>query len=437
MNKRKTTFALAASLLVFASAHIFGVTAQTRANAPKQERLLNGMNVHFWPDATAAKVEARLRIHSGAAFDTVGNEGQTCLTAEALFPNEASRDFFRDDLDGSFEITCNYDYIEISVSSRPDGMLSMLETLSSAVTNPTLDKETVDAVKPAQLAKIEVALKNASMTADSAAAQALFGTFPYGRSPLGTRESLSNVDFADLRFSYERSFGADNATLAVSGNFDQALTFRAARRLLGSWLKSDKKIPATFKQADPPSSKIKLIESPETGVGEIRYAVRGTARNAADNAAFEVLAKVLDGRLKTKAPADKRDLAFVRNESRLLPGMLLFGMSGLNTGIKTDPAENSTAPKTGDPIAQILNEKITDSEFASAKLAVIAERSKISPIILWLDVTTFKLSSVKAEKDAFSLVALDDVQKAANKINALPMAKVMLLSDEAEKEGAQ
>lgn len=436
MNKTKFTFAIAASLLLFAIGHFTQMAAQARAQTPKQEKLLNGMKVHFWPDQSSNKVDVKIRIHSGAAFDTQGNEGQTCLTAEALFPNTESREFFRDDLGGHFEIVCGYDSVEINVSSRPDAILSMLETLAAAVTTPTLDKETTDSIKPAQLAKIEALSKNAAFTADSAVSKIIFGSFPYGRPVLGTPETLANIDFADLRFSYGRSFGADNVTMAIIGNFDQPMIFRAVRRYFGAWLKSDNKIPATFRQPDAPDQKLRLLDSPEPGVGELRVAIRGTARNSADNAAFDVLAKVLETRLRAKAPADKRELTFVKNDAHLLPGMLSIGMSGLNTGVKTD-SNDGTAPKTEDPISQIFSEKITDSEFAAAKLVVINDRSKVSPAALWLDVDTFKLASAKAEQDSYIQVTLADVQKAAAKAAALPRARVMLLSDDGKKEGVQ
>lgn len=431
MNKTKFTFAIASILLLLAIGNYVDATAQSKVSVPKQEKLLNGMRIHFWPDRTSEKTEVIIRIHSGAAFDTQGNEGQTCLTAEAIFPNAAARSFFAEDLGGGFEITCKYDYVQITASSRPDGFLAMLETLASAITNPTLDKETTDSVKQMMMVKIEAAEKNASYTADMAAANSLFGTFPYGRAIIGTRESLNAIDFADLRFTYDRSFGADNATMAVIGNFDQTLAFRASRRFFGAWLKSDQKIPSTFKQPDTPQTKIKLIDSPEDGVGEMRGAVRGTARNAADNAAFDVLAKVLEARIKAKAQADKRELAFVRNQSNFLPGMMLIGISRIDTSVKTETTTAQPAVEKEDPFAQIMSQKITQAEFSAARQAVLGERAKIAQPILWLDADTYKIRSVKAEADSYDALTLANVQAASDKVAALPMAKVMLLSSKA------
>ena len=58
------------------------------------------------------------------------------MLADNIFPNEAAREFFTEDLGGSLEIVTNYDYIQINASSKPDQFLTMLETLASAVSNP-------------------------------------------------------------------------------------------------------------------------------------------------------------------------------------------------------------------------------------------------------------------------------------------------------------
>src|SRR5580765_7591926 len=111
------------------------------AQAPKQEELLTGLKVLMWPDAKADKVTVRIRVHAGSAFDPQGKEGTMQLLADDLFPNEAARDFFSEDLGGSLSVVTTYDYIQINASSKPEGFLTMLETLSAAISNPAIDKE--------------------------------------------------------------------------------------------------------------------------------------------------------------------------------------------------------------------------------------------------------------------------------------------------------
>src|SRR3954469_3951060 len=132
MERTRILAKLTGLCLVFAAAScVFGQT-------PRQEELLNGLKVLLWPDQKADKVTVRLRIHAGSAFDPQGKEGTMQMLADDLFPSEATREFFSEDLGGSLDIVTTYDYIQINASSKPDSFITMLETLSSAVANPAI-----------------------------------------------------------------------------------------------------------------------------------------------------------------------------------------------------------------------------------------------------------------------------------------------------------
>ena len=398
------------------------------AGPPKEEKLLNGLRVLMWSDESAPKVFVKLRIHAGASFDPQDKEGAMMLLSEAIFPNEEVREFFREELGGGLEVTTNYDYIEISASSKPDQYLTMLETLANAVTNPVIDRATTEAVKSKITAKLESDEKNASRVADLAVRKRLFETFPYGRPINGSSTSLKRLDFADLKFAYDRLFGADNTTIAISGNFPTNVGFRAVRRYFGAWLKSDKRVPSTFRQPDPPPSGMQIVKSPEPGITEMRYAVRGVARNDKDYAAASILAAILEQRIKAKAPADQRSNVFVRNYSNVLPGVMVFGISKIRTDL--GPSVTNEKPKgdASDLLAGALGDPVTDSEFNAAKAAVLAEYRKLDASTLWLDADTFRLPSVKADQEAFTNVSLAEIQRFANRLRQQPFASVLVLT---------
>ncbi len=402
--------------------------AQRASGNPKQEKLLNGLRVLMWNDPSAPNVTVKLRVHAGASFDPQEKEGVMKLLSEAIFPNEAEREFFKDDLGGGLEIVCNYDYIEITASSKPESYLAMIETLAASVTRPDIDKETTEAIKSRHATKLESNEKDAAYIADLAARKRLFGTFPYGRPIDGSTASLKNIDFADLVFAYQRLFGADNATIAIAGNFPSDVGYRAIRRYFGSWLKSDKRVPSTFRQPDPPPPGTQIVESPENGVTEIRYALRGVARNDKDFAAALVLASVLEQRLKAKAAEAQRANVFVRNHANVLPGVMMFGVSKIKGEMTA--AVTSERPKSdaGDIVAGALNDRVTDAEFRGAKSSATAEFNRLDAMTMWLDADTFRLASVKADQDAMGAVALADVQRLADRLKQQPVASVLVLT---------
>lgn len=366
----------------------------------------------MWPDPAADKVTLRVRIHSGSAFDPQGKEGLMAMLSNAFFPNENARDFFKEDLGGGLAVTTNYDYVQIEASARADEFLTMLEAVATAVSNPTIDKETTAKLKAEHLAKLASLEKDPSYVADRAIAKRLFGTFPYGRPELGTAESVNKIDFADLIDAKQRFLAADNATVSISGKFENALAYRAARRYFGSWLKSDKLSPSTFKQPDEPDTKLASFSVEAGGDAQVRYALRGLARNDKDFAASQVLTFILENRLKQNVTANV-DKATVRHRTHILPGNFVFSFSV--------PADAEISPNLA---TLLISKAISNDEFAAAKARVLSVLKVIPIEDLWLNVDTYKVTSAAEDLKAFDSVALADVQRVVERVSKNPVVSV-------------
>lgn len=405
-------------------ASILAVDATGQTGAPKQEKLLNGLKVLMWPERTTDKVSVSVRIHSGSAFDPQGKEGVMHLLASNIFPNEATKDYFAEDLGGSLEIITTYDFIEIRTSALSEHFLAMLETVSTAVANPSIDKETTQRLKTQMLARIAELHTDPAYLADRAAAQRLFGTFPYGRPPMGTSVSLDKIDFADLIEARQKFFTADNATIAVSGNFDRALGFRAIRRYFGSWLKSDRKIPSTFKQPDPPPAETMLVKSPQKGKTAVRFAFRGPARSDKDHAASHVFAALIKARLASRLPEVHGEDVLVKTNAHVLPGSIVIGFAAGENEIGEAPGKVTP----GVLIERSLTDPITDVEFRTAIAAAKAEWNKRDVRSFWLDADTYQIAKPEADIKAIDSVTLADVRAFADRASSMPRASVFLKS---------
>lgn len=410
---------LAAFALVILTASP-GVFAQSAAQQPRQERLLNGLKLLMWSDPSAPKVTVKIRIHAGSAFDPQGKEGVMRLLADNIFPTEAARDFFREDLEGSLEVTTNYDYIQIDATGKSDEFLNILSTLSAAVSNPVIDKPTTARLKEELLAKVKQMEGEPGYVADQAVAKRLFGTFPYGRPQNGTSESIGKIDFADLLDAKQRFLTADNATVAITGNYDKVLGYRAARRYFGPWLKSDRRIPSTFRQPDPPPTALLSVPSPKADVSEIRYAIRGTARSDKDFAASKVYAAIIESRLRSRVPSVNSDKVFARMTEHILPGVLTIGLSAF----RNDSANGKV--EANDLVFKALNNPITDAEFTTARNAFTAEWTKRDVIGMWLDIDTFKTGEPAAEQKLADEVTIAAVRAFADRVKSAPAASVLV-----------
>ena len=426
MNIRKhlNKFVLAAFITLAAASFSFAQNAKTPN--PRPEKLLNNLKLLMWQDATADKVTVKLRVHSGAAFDTLGREGTMALLADAIFPSDAAKEFFSEELGGSVEVTSNYDYIQINATGNADRILTILETIAAAVTRPTLDKETTAKIKSARLEKVKELEKNPAYIADLAVAKRLFGDYPYGRSAEGTTESLAKIDFADLILAKQRFLTADNVTLAVSGNIKYDYVFKAVRQLFGGWEKADKKVPATFAQPNAPKAGMSVLDSPLEKTSEFRFAMRGLSRNDKDFYASQILKHILQNRLQTREGKS----AFVRQESHVLPGYFIFGVSQWNVeGIRRD-GDKIAMPVTDGYQNNFLKEPIKQKEFDQAKTAFAAELNQTDIINPWLDADTFKLTSIKDDAQNAQNVTIADVQRVLEKSQKEAVAYVLVFTGE-------
>lgn len=401
------------ALVLFTTAA--GSSAQAVKSAqPRQEKLLNGLKLLMWTEPATEKATVKLRVHSGAAFDTLGKEGTMALLADALFPSDSAREFFSEDLGGSLSVESNYDYIQINASGKATQILPVLETLAAAITKPQIDRETTDKIRQARLERIRELEKNPSYVADLAAAKRLFGSYPYGRSAEGTAESLAKIDFADLLLAKQRFLTADNATLAVSGNIKPDYVFKAVRQLFGGWEKSDKRVPATFAQPDAPDATVLTVKSPDERRSELRVAFRGVARNDRDFWAATILARILSKRFDGE----------VRQNSNLLPSIFTMRVSAVD--IQMSPA----AQMIKAIVDASFNPPIKTEEFAAAKELTLNESRQKNAADYWLDVDTYKIASVKADAQTAQDVALADVQRVAERIRKEPMAMILMLREE-------
>ncbi len=417
----KSFFGWLLLFVIISASPLFG---QTSLPAPKQEKLLNGLKVLMWPDAKADKVSIKIRVHSGSAFDPQGKEGLMQMLADNLFPNEAAREFFKEDLGGNLEVVTIYDYIQINASAKPESFLTMLETVAAAVSNPVIDKETTAKLRDALLAKVVSMEADPDYVADQAVAKRLFGTFPYGRPQLGTADSLKKIDFSDLIDAKIRFMTADNATIAVSGNFDKAVGLRAIKRYFGGWQKADKTVPSTFRQPDEPATETLIVNSPITDVSMARIAYRGVARADKDLAAAILFGSILHARLKSIFPGGRADDLRVTIQHYKLPGMFVieFPANGTDFGIG-----NGQKP-INDLVTKLVGQSISESEFKTGKKLVVEYLPPRDDIDFWLDADTYNITDLRSDSRKNTDVTIGEVRSFADKLGKLRPVSIFLTS---------
>ena len=382
---------------------------------PEHNRLLNGLRVLIWPRPSDPNVLLKLRIHSGAAFDLEGKAGSMAMLGDILFPDPTTREYFTEDMQGRLLVTTDYDSMTITMQGRAKEFERIVEILRTALVTTQLTPENVTKIRDGRIKVVKETAVSPTILADRAIATRLFGEFPYGRPAGGSVESLARVERPDLILARERFLNANNATLVVVGGVATNRAMRALRQLLGVWGKSEKKVPASFRQAVPPDPRTLIVNSPSDQNVEVRLALRGFSRQDADAPAAALLASLARQRWEKLIPELSRSPMFVRHDAFVLPGMFVMGAA-------VDNVLAGKALATAREVLQSLAATpVTTTELDAAKNEAVAAATNdlATPDGMaraWLDVDTYSLPSVAEQMRALSAVAPADVQRVAARL---------------------
>src|SRR5256714_749951 len=235
--------------LVFLLAN--GASLSAQSIHPEREKLLNGLSIIFWPRPGDLNVTLKLRVHSGAAFDLAGKAGTMSLLADTLFPDTETREYVSEQLGGKLEVMTDYDAINVTISGKASELERMIELLRNAVINPNLSPEAVARIREARLKELNSKSPSVAEIANRAIAARLFGSFPYAHPEVGTSETISKIERADLMLADDRFLHADNASLVVIGGVVEIRFIRAARQPPRPWAKGGPNPPGNFSPPGP------------------------------------------------------------------------------------------------------------------------------------------------------------------------------------------
>lgn len=426
--KKSILPAILLGVIAFGSA-AFGQTMPE----PQQEKLLNGLKVMVWNDPSDPKVTLKLRVHSGAIFDPKDKMGVMALLSEILFPDDQTRSYFQEELEGKLEVSSNYDYIQITATGKADEFTNILDTIRVGVVNTPITPENFTKVRDAQLQKVRAEANKPTVLADQAVARYLLGEYPYGRPAEGTAESLMRLDRFDLVTAKEKFLGADNATLAIYGKIDPRFAMRAARQMLGNWSKSDVVIPATFAQPYAPDTKTVLVNTPGEANAEIRFALRNVASNDKENAALMFWSSAFEKKLNAALPAECPGGVKIENKSHVLPA--LWMVRG------TFPVEN--AAKCFNAIEAAIkkadSDKVNPADFTETQKTIsssVTGRRDLDHVsTLFLNADTFKWGKVSDQLKLLTASVPADGDKVATRIFWKAPFSAAIVGDAAKLKG--
>lgn len=441
MNSRRriSHASLVLSLLVSLLATSFSAFAQTAATAlPKgiervtsvegitEYRLANGLRVLLFPDQTKQTITVNMTYLVGSGYENYGETGMAHLLEHMVFkgtprhpniPQELTEHGARPNGSTSFDRT---NYFE-TFAATDLNLEWALDLESDRMINSYIARKALDSEFSVVRNEFESGENNPFRVIIDKGLASAFQWHNYGKTVIGARSDIENVDTDRLQAYYRLYYQPDNTVLMVAGKFDEAKTLSLVDKYFSPIPRPTRVLP-----------KVYTIEPTQDGersvtvrrVGDIQLAAtfyHVPAGSHPDFAAIEILGQILgdtpSGRLykglvETKKATQVLNFSFQQRE----PGISIFG-AVVGKDVALDPARDGLLQVvetfTDNPPTKEEVERARTSLLKDIDLALNSSENIGLEMSEWAAMGDWRLFFL--HRDRLKKVTPEDVQRVAAK----------------------
>ena len=349
-----------------------GVTKVTSVEGITEYDLSNGLRVLFAPDASKPTTTVNTTYMVGSRHENYGETGMAHLLEHLMFKGTptypmAWNEFTRRGLRANGSTWTDRTNYFASMAANEENLEWYLKWSADAMTHSFIARKDLDSEMTVVRNEMESGENNPFRALLQQTVAASFLWHSYGKSTIGARADVENVNIERLQAFYRNYYQPDNAVLIVTGRFDEAKTLAIVAREFGRIPRPARKLAPGY-TVDPEQQGEKTVTLRRVGDTQIVLAVYHVPAGASpDYAAVELLSTIFgdtpSGRLhkalvETKQAAEVFGFAFEWKE----PTVLILGAQLPGSG---DAATaRATLVKTIDGIVQ---EPVTAAELDRAK----------------------------------------------------------------------
>jgi zinc protease len=298
-------------------------------------RLANGLQVLLVPDDSKPSTTVNLTIRVGSRQENYGETGMAHLLEHMMFKGTPKHpkvwaEFESRGLRANGSTDFDRTNYHASFSADEANLDWYVGWLADAMVNSFVARKDLDTEMTVVRNEMEMGENNPERTLYKHTLATMFDWHNYGKSPIGARADVENVDIPRLRAYYRTYYQPDNATLVVSGRFQAAKTLALVQSTFGKIRKPARKLPVLY-TLDPAQDGERSVVVRRAGGTPVFFAgYHAPAGADPDFAAVEILVQVMgdtpSGRLH-KRLTEKQLAAgtFAFSKALAEPGFVVFG----------------------------------------------------------------------------------------------------------------
>ena len=303
----RVAVALASTLLALTL-----VAERAAAQQPQVIRqvLPNGLTVLVRENDAVGVVAASLQVRAGSRFETDSSSGITNFLHRAMMRGTAKRSAVQlatssEDIGGSLDANGEVETAEVHGQALARHWETLLALIAEVALQPALPPEEIEKERRLLLARIRSRAEAPFSFSFDAVLRSLYGTNPYGRNQLGSKETIERLTRDDLLAHYRAIYRPDRMVLAVSGRVEGKRVVKTAERLFGKMARPAPDTQAAMAVAEPPGER-QVITRP-AAQAQILAAYLGPGLSEPLYPAVKVLAAALGGGMAGRLFVELRD----------------------------------------------------------------------------------------------------------------------------------
>ena len=312
-----------------------GVTRVTAVEGITEYRLPNGLQLLLVPDASKPTTTVNMTYRVGSRHENYGETGMAHLLEHLIFKGTPTTRNVQAELRNRgmrYNGTTSFDRTNYfaSFTASDETLRWYIGWQADAMINSFIARADLDTEMTVVRNEMEAGENNPVRVLLQKTMATMYQWHNYGKSTIGARSDVENVDIARLQAFYRLHYQPDNATLTVAGKFDPAQVLQWVAQAFGPIPKPARALPATY-TIDPVQDGERTLELRRAGGTPLLMSGYHVPPGATpDFAAISLLAQVMgsapSGRLHKRLVEGKLAAsAFGFAWSLAEPGALFLG----------------------------------------------------------------------------------------------------------------
>ncbi|MFM7704252.1 MAG: insulinase family protein, partial [Rubrivivax sp.] len=311
------------------------MTRITSVEGITEYRLANGLQLLLVPDASKPTTTVNMTYRVGSRHENYGETGMAHLLEHLIFKGTPTTRNVQAELRNRgmrYNGTTSYDRTNYfaSFTASDETLRWYIGWQADAMLNSFIARADLDTEMTVVRKEMEAGENNPVRVLLQRTMATMYQWHNYGKSTIGARSDVENVDIARLQAFYRLHYQPDNATLTVAGKFDPAQVLQWVAQSFGPIARPTRPLPSTY-TLDPVQDGERTLELRRAGGTPLLMAGYHVPPGATpDFAAISLLAQVMGsqpgGRLHKRLVEKKLAAsAFGFAWSLAEPGALFLG----------------------------------------------------------------------------------------------------------------